>query len=151
MVTVELLIVLGLFAVAVVRRADGDADALVGVVGEDEDLPGEADLDDAVSSDRGQAVGAARCRAREPQWFAVGMGNHLHIHAMPAVLHRVVRLTRADPVDGDQHGLNDDVITLTEAGESFMETGRPARQHVQGLIGVLPGGGLGNFETGSEL
>lgn len=45
-VAVELLIVSGLFVVVVVRGADGGAGALVGMVGEDEDLPGEAGLDD---------------------------------------------------------------------------------------------------------
>ncbi len=45
-VSVELLVVLGLFAVVVVRSAEGGAGALMGAVREDEDLPGEAGLDD---------------------------------------------------------------------------------------------------------
>ena len=150
-VAVELLVVLGLFAVVVVGGADGGAGTLVGAVGEDEDLPGQAGLDDAVSSRGGQVVGAAGCRAGEPQWCAVGSGDDLHIHAVPAMLHRVVRLVRTDPVDGNQGAVNDDVVTFTEAGEGFMEAGRPAGQHVQGLVHVAPGGGLGYPETGSEL
>lgn len=46
-VTVELLVVVGLFAVVVVGGADGGGGALVGAVGQDEDLPGQAGLDDA--------------------------------------------------------------------------------------------------------
>ncbi|GAA2263918.1 hypothetical protein GCM10010104_71170 [Streptomyces indiaensis] len=47
---------------------------------------------------------------------------------MPAVLHRVVRLVRTDPVDGDQGAVNDDVVAFTEAGEGFVEAGRLAGQ-----------------------
>lgn len=53
---IELLVTLGLFAVVVVRGADGGAGSLVGAVGQDEDLPGEAGLDDAVSPRGGQVV-----------------------------------------------------------------------------------------------
>lgn len=56
----ELLVVGGLFAVSVVRGADNGAGALVGAVGQDEDLPGQANLDDAVGTGHGQVVGAAR-------------------------------------------------------------------------------------------
>ncbi|MBB4903568.1 hypothetical protein FHS37_007665 [Streptomyces griseostramineus] len=71
MVAVELLVVLGLVAVMVVRGTDGGTGALVGTVGWDEDLPGEAGLDDAVGAGRGQVVGAARCRAGEPERCAM--------------------------------------------------------------------------------
>ncbi len=57
--TVEPFVVLGEFVVAVVRGADGGGGALVGVVGQDEDLTGEAGLDDAVGPGRGEIVGAA--------------------------------------------------------------------------------------------
>jgi hypothetical protein len=50
MVTVELLVVLGLFVVVVVGGADGGAGTLVGPVGENEDLSGQARLDDAVGA-----------------------------------------------------------------------------------------------------
>ncbi|TVP35668.1 hypothetical protein A3L22_30350 [Streptomyces griseus subsp. griseus] len=43
------------------------------------------------------------------------------------------------------------MIALTETGERFVEARRPARQHVQGLVDVTPGGGLGYPETGAEL
>lgn len=43
MIAVELLVVLGLFAIVVVRGAHQGAGALVGAVGQDEDLPREAD------------------------------------------------------------------------------------------------------------
>lgn len=56
MVAVVVLVVVGEFAVAVVGGADGGADALVGAVGQDEDLPGQARLDDAVGPGRGQVV-----------------------------------------------------------------------------------------------
>lgn len=64
-VTVELLVVLGLFAVAVVRGSKGGAGTLVGAVREDEDLPGQAGLDDAMGrpgprSGRGCDRGVAR-------------------------------------------------------------------------------------------
>lgn len=65
-VVVELLVVLRLFAVVVVRGAEGGAGALVGAVGQDEDLPGQAGLDDAVGTGRGQVMGAAGRRAGEP-------------------------------------------------------------------------------------
>ncbi|AJF68594.1 hypothetical protein SVTN_33900 [Streptomyces vietnamensis] len=78
-------------------------------------------------------------------------GDDLHIHAMPAVLYRVVRLVRADPVDGDQGAVNDDVGAFTEAGEGFIKAGRPGSQNVQGVADVPPSGGLGYPEAGSEL
>lgn len=61
-ITVELLVVRWLFAVVVVRGADGGAGALVGAVREHKDLSGEAGLDDAVGTGRGQIVrpGSAR-------------------------------------------------------------------------------------------
>lgn len=107
-VAVELLVVGELFTVAVVRGADGGADALVSAVREDEDLPGEAGLDDAVGAGRGQVVSAARCRAGEPERCAVGPGDDLHVHAMLAVLPRVVRFVGGDVVGGDQGAVDDD-------------------------------------------
>src|SRR4051794_36431254 len=71
-VAVELLVVLGQFAVVVVRCADGGVGALVSAVRENEDLSGEAGLDDAVGPGRGQVVGAAGCRAGEPERCAIG-------------------------------------------------------------------------------
>ncbi|MGX1480773.1 UNVERIFIED_CONTAM: hypothetical protein RKD50_009581 [Streptomyces canus] len=70
---------------------------------------------------------------------------------MSAVNHRVVGLVRADPVDGDQGAVNEDVVALTEAGEGFMEAGRPGGQNVQGLVDVPPGSGLGYPKSRSEL
>ncbi|MBB4980447.1 hypothetical protein GGE06_001355 [Streptomyces sp. SFB5A] len=70
---------------------------------------------------------------------------------MLAVLLRVVRLVRADPVDRDQGAVDDDMVALAEAGEGFMKAGRPGSQDLQGLVDVSPGGGLGYPETGSEL
>lgn len=72
MVAVELLVVLGLFVVVVVGGADGGAGTLVGPVGEDEDLAGQAGLDDAVGAGRGEVVGTSWCRAREPQRGSAG-------------------------------------------------------------------------------
>lgn len=89
--------------------------------------------------------------ARENQRGAVRGSVDLHIHAVLAVLLRVVRLVRADPVDGDQGAVNDDVVALTEAGEGFMQAGHPADQNVQDIVHVPPGGGLRYPETGSEL
>jgi hypothetical protein len=68
-----------------------------------------------------------------------------------AVFHRVVRLVRADPVDGDQGAVNDDVVALTEAGEGFMKAGCPGGQDVQGLVDVPSGGGLGYPKPGAKL
>lgn len=62
---------------------------------------------------RGQVVGATGRGAGEPQRCAVRAGDDLHVHAVPAVLHRVVRRVRTDPVDGDQSAVNDDVVALT--------------------------------------
>lgn len=150
-VAVELLVVLGVFAVVLVRGANSGAGALVGAVLEDEGLPGQAGLDDAVGPGRGQIVSAARCCTGEPQRCAVGPGNDLDVHAMPAVFHRVVRLVRGDAVDGDQGTVDDDVVAFTEAGERFVETGRPVGQDVQRLVDVPPGGGLRYPKPGSEL
>lgn len=62
-VAVELLVLLGLFAVVVVRGVEGSAGTLVGAVRRHEDLPGQAGgLDDAVGAGRGQAMCAASCR-----------------------------------------------------------------------------------------
>jgi hypothetical protein len=63
MVTVELLVVLGLFVVVVVGGADGGAGTLVAPVSENEDLSGQARLDDAVGAGRGEVMGTFRCRA----------------------------------------------------------------------------------------
>jgi hypothetical protein len=68
-----------------------------------------------------------------------------------AVLHRVVRLVRTDPVDRDQRAVNDDVVAFTEAGECFVQSGRPGRKDAQGLVDVPPGGSLGYPETAPEL
>lgn len=62
-VTVELLVVLGLFAVVVIGGADSGAGTLVGPVREDEDLSGQARLDDAVGAGRGEVMGTSWCRA----------------------------------------------------------------------------------------
>lgn len=62
-VTVELLVVLGLFVVVVIGGADSGAGTLVGPVREDEDLSGQARLDDAVGAGRGEVMGTSRCRA----------------------------------------------------------------------------------------
>lgn len=70
---------------------------------------------------------------------------------MLAVLLRVVGLVRADPVGGDQGAVDDDVITLAEVGEGFLQDGRPRSQNIEGLVDVSPGGGLRYPETGSEL
>ncbi|MBB4987553.1 hypothetical protein GGE06_008526 [Streptomyces sp. SFB5A] len=70
---------------------------------------------------------------------------------MLAVLHRVIRLVHADPVDRDQGAVDDDMVALAEAGEGFMKAGRPGSQDLQGLVDVPPGSGLGYPETGSEL
>lgn len=66
-VPVKLLVVLGLFAVVVVGDAEDGADALVGAIGQNKDLPGESRLDDAVGAGGGQVVGAAGRFAGEPQ------------------------------------------------------------------------------------
>jgi hypothetical protein len=70
-VAVELLVVLGLFAVVVVGGAHRGAGALVGPVGQDEDLPGQTGLDDAVGTGRGQIMRAAGSCPGEPQRCAV--------------------------------------------------------------------------------
>ncbi len=98
-VAVELLVVLGLFAVVVVRGSEGGAGALVGPVRQHKDLPGQAGLDDAVGTGRGQVMCAA---GRRPG-------------AVLPVFLRVVRLIGADAVGGDQRAVNDDVVALTEA------------------------------------
>ncbi len=81
-ITVELLVVPGLFAVVVVGGANGDAGSLTGPVREHEDLPGQARLDDAVGSRCGQAVGAPRCGTREPEWGSVRPCDDLDAHAV---------------------------------------------------------------------
>ncbi len=70
MVAVELLVVLGLFAVVLVGGADGCAGSLVGAVGQEEDVPGQSSLDDAgaraavrswfVPAARGRTTGVCR-------------------------------------------------------------------------------------------
>ncbi|GAA3234476.1 hypothetical protein GCM10010493_01790 [Streptomyces lavendulae subsp. grasserius] len=64
MVEVERLALGRLDAVVVAGGADGGAGALVGAVGQDQDLAGEAGLDDAVGAGRGQ-VGRG-CGPAEP-------------------------------------------------------------------------------------
>ncbi len=66
-VAVELLLVLGLFAVVVIRGAEGGADALVGPVVQDEDLPGLAGLDDAIGP-----------RAAVRSWVRPGVARENH-------------------------------------------------------------------------
>ncbi|MDQ0904848.1 hypothetical protein QFZ22_000833 [Streptomyces canus] len=43
------------------------------------------------------------------------------------------------------------LLTHGEAGEGFMEAGRPGGQHLQGFVDVPPGSGLGYPESGPEL
>lgn len=63
-IVVELLVMLGLFAV-MVGGSDGGAGALAGPVGGDEDLPGQARLDRAVGACCGQIVVRPGVRTRE--------------------------------------------------------------------------------------
>lgn len=124
---------------------------VVGAVREDEDLAGEAGLDDAVGSGRGQVVGAAGQSAGESQGCAVRPCDGLHVHPVAAVLHRVVRLVRADAVGADEGAVNDDEVALTQPDESLVQAGRPRRQDVQGLVDVPPGRRRGDPETHREL
>lgn len=39
--------------------------------------------------------------------------NEDHVHPVPAMVHRTVRLVRADPVYGHQGAVNDDVVAFT--------------------------------------
>jgi hypothetical protein len=82
---------------------------------------------------------------------AVRTRDDLDVHAVLAVFHRVVRLVRADAVDGDQSAVNDDMVALTGTGEGFMKAGSPGSQHLQGFVDVPPGGGLRYPEPGVEL
>lgn len=93
-IAVDLLVVLGLFAIVVVRGAHRGAGALVGAVGQDEDLPREADLDDAVGTGRGQIGRASWQCAGEPQGCAIRRGNDLHVHDVFPMFLAVVRLIR---------------------------------------------------------
>ena len=151
MVAVELLVVLGLFVVVVVGGAEGGAGTLVGPVGQDQDLPGEAGLDDAVRAGRGQVVRAARCRAGEPQWGAVRACDDLDIHAVLLVLLRVVRLVRGDTVGGDERAVDDDEVSFAEPDEGLVQTRRPGGQDFECLVDVAPGRCLRYPEPGTDL
>ena len=82
---------------------------------------------------------------------AVRTRDDLHVHAVPLVFLRVVRLIGADAIGGDQCAVNDDVVALTEAGEGFVEAWGPGSQHLQGLVHIAPGGGLRYREPGAKL
>jgi hypothetical protein len=69
------------FVVMVVRSGEGDAGALVDAVSQDEDVAGEARLDDAVGAGEGQVVGASG-RPGEPQRDAVRSNDDLHVCAV---------------------------------------------------------------------
>ncbi|GHG24562.1 hypothetical protein Shyd_86250 [Streptomyces hydrogenans] len=71
--------------------------------------------------------------------------------AVFAVFHRVVGSSARIRSIGIRAAVNDAVVAFTDPGEGFLETGCPAGQHVQGLVDVAPGGGLGYPETGPEL
>ncbi|GGQ37089.1 hypothetical protein GCM10010266_70630 [Streptomyces griseomycini] len=150
-VAVELLVVLRLFAVAVVRGAKGGVGTLVGAVREHEDLPGRAGLDDAVSAGRGQVVRAARGCAREPQRGAVRTRDDLDVHAVLPVFLGVVRLVRGDAVDGDERTVDDDEVSFARADEGFLQAGCPGGQNFEGLVHVLPGGCGGDPASRREL
>jgi hypothetical protein len=70
----------------------------VGVVGEDGDTLAFADPDDLVGAGRGQVMGAARQRGRDPQNLADRIGDDLDVHAVAAVLGGVVGAAAADAV-----------------------------------------------------
>lgn len=150
-VTVELLVVLGLFVVAVVRGADRGAGSLVGTVRKNEDLPGQACLDDAVGAGCGQIVGAARRRAGEPQRCAIGAGDDLHVHTVLLVFLGVVRLVDLDAVGGDEGAVDNDEIALAQSGQGLVQARRPCRENVQGLVDVPPSRRGRDAETGREL
>jgi hypothetical protein len=65
MVPVVLLVVLGAFVAAVLGGADSGAGALVGAVGQDEELTGQAGVDHTVCAGCGEVVRAAGQRSRE--------------------------------------------------------------------------------------
>lgn len=124
-VAVVLLVVLGQFAVSVVGGANGGAGALVGAVGQDEDLAGQAGLDDAVGAGRGQVVGPSRSCPGELQRSSVRRGDDLDVHAVLPVLLRVVRLVRPDAVGGNQRTVDNDEVALAQAHQGLVQAGRP--------------------------
>lgn len=151
MVAVVVLVVLGQFVVAVAGGADGGAGTLVGAVREHGDLPGRAGLDDAVGASRGQDMGASRGCAREPEPGAVRTGDDPHVHAVSAVLHRVVRLVCSDAVDRDRRAVHDDEVDLARTGQGLVQAGCPRGENVQDLVGTASGSCLWDTATDAEL
>jgi hypothetical protein len=81
-----------------------DADAVlaeVALVAQDDQAAGGQLGDDAPDPGCGQVMHRAGQRPGDPQDLAVGVGDDLQVHPVPAVLAGVEGTVRGDPVDGD--------------------------------------------------
>jgi hypothetical protein len=87
----------------------------------------------------------------EPHRCAVRTGDDLHIHPVLAMLLRVVRLVRADPVGRDQGAVDDHEVAFAEACQGLAQTRCPRRQYVQRFVDVPPGRCLRHSEPGPDL
>ncbi len=147
----ELLAMRGLFAVLVGGGSGGGAGVLVGAVGEDEDLSGEAGLDDGRGAGRGQVVGAAGCRAGGPQRCASGPAltctscracAHTWASIMSEAGEAVVALVR-------WLGHSSPAITLGYYAHFMPEAGSKGRGTIDGLLGERGGSAAGRHSPDS--
>lgn len=150
MVTVELCVFFGQVT-AVVRSADGAVGSSVGAVGEDEDLPGEAGLDHAVCAGGGQVVGATGQGPGEPQRCAVRAGDDLHVHPVPPVFLRVVRLVGGNAVGGDQRAVEDHEPLRQQGPQRGVQARGVLGEDLDGLVDISAGCRGGDAEPGSYL
>ena len=126
------------------------AGADVGAVGEDGDALAFADPDDAVGAGRGQVVGAAGQRGRDPQQVACGIGDDLHVHAVTAVLLGEVRPAVADPVALGERPVEQDVARVPLVQDPQQARRLPEQMLDDGRdVGV--GGADGYAEAGGDL
>lgn len=92
---------------------------------------------------------AGHCR-RDPQQPPGGVGHHLHVHPVSAVLVGVVGPAVADPVALGKGAVEQDSVRVRLA-QSTQQAGSPVGEQVDDGCRVGVGGADGDAEHGSEL
>lgn len=109
-----------------------------------------ADPDDPVCAGRGQIVRSARQRGREPQQPTVWIGDHLHVHPVPAALVGVVGPSFADPVALGERAVRQDDVRIVFT-QDLQQARRAFGEETDDRAGAGVGGGLADPERGSGL
>ncbi|KOG24457.1 hypothetical protein ADK34_18765, partial [Streptomyces viridochromogenes] len=99
---------------------------------------------------RGQVMGAAGQRGRNPQQVARGIGHYLHVHSVTTVLLGEVGPAVADAIALGEGPVEQDVVRIGLA-EDPQQAERPPGQMLDDCFDVGVGGADGYAEAGSDL